>query len=159
MNRLFQVAAGAILVVGSLASGCVSIQMKTASGAPLARQISQSTHCGLTAPGHLLVDKQHQLGRLEALTERSLPLGPIRAIDFSQEHVVFVTLGQKPTGGFSVTLASSQVVDQQLVLTVHITEPEPGSMVTQALTTPCAVIAVTATGWNTIRIVPAERKR
>lgn len=159
MSRFPKVIASSILMAGSLLSGCAINQTETASGAPLARQITQSAHCGLTAAGHLLLENQSQVNRLETLPGRSLPLGPLRKIDFSQEHLVLVTLGQKRTGGFSATLDGSEIVDSQLELTIRTREPEPGTMVTQALTTPCAVIAVAATGWNTIRITSAERNR
>ncbi|HTN33290.1 MAG TPA: protease complex subunit PrcB family protein [Marinobacter sp.] len=159
MSRLFQFLVVTIVMASPLVSGCISTQTKTTSGAPLARQISQSAHCGLTAPGHLHLESRNQVSRLEALPERSLPLDPIKMIDFSQEHVVLVALGQKRTGGFSVTLVGSKIVDQQLELTVLVLGPEPGSLVTQVLTTPCAVIAVTAAGWNTVRILPAEYNR
>ncbi len=159
MNRLFQFLAVVIVIVSPLISGCISTQTETASGASLARQISQSAHCGLTAPGHLYLESRSEVSILETLPERSLPLDPIKMIDFSQEHVVLVALGQKRTGGFSVTLVGSKIVDQQLELTVLVLGPEPESLVTQVLTTPCAVIAVTAAGWNTIRILPAEYNR
>lgn len=148
-----------IAVVGALGTGCAISQTETASGAPLARQIVQSSQCGLTAPGHVHLKNRVDVGRLEALPARSLPLEPLRAVNFDVEHVVLAALGQKPTGGFSITLAGSEIVDKVLELRVKIQEPEPGMMVTQALTTPCAAIAVTATGWDGIRITPVENNR
>ena len=149
--------AGASLLV----AGCATSepQVQTDEGAPLARQISQSSHCGLTAPGHVLLKSETDVGRLEGLQGRTLPLAPLRSVDFERERVVLAALGQKPTGGYSVTLVSSAIEDDTLELVVSIREPQPGMLVTQALTTPCAAIAVTASGWSDIRITPEQNNR
>ncbi|MDY6816855.1 MAG: protease complex subunit PrcB family protein [Pseudomonadota bacterium] len=157
-SRCFSIIlAGASMVV----AGCATSQprVQTDEGAPLARQISQSSHCGLTAPGHLLLKSETDVGRLEGLQGRTLPLAPLRAVDFEREQVVLAALGQKPTGGYSVTLVSSAIEDDTLELSVRIREPQPGVVVTQALTTPCAAIAVTARGWSDIRITPGQDNR
>ncbi|MCM0612767.1 protease complex subunit PrcB family protein [Marinobacter sediminum] len=159
MTRLRQVITSAALAAATLNAGCAVSQTETTAGAPLARQIAQSAHCGLTAPGHVHLKSEADVGRLEALPARNMSLEPLRAIDFESEHVVLAALGQKPTGGFSVTLAGSKIVDERLELAVSVREPEPGMIVSQALTTPCAVIAVTASGWNGIRITPVENNR
>lgn len=147
----------ATLLVGI--TGCAAQQTETASGGPLARQIAQSGHCGLTAPGLVVLADRGDVDRLEALPARNLSLAPLRAVDFNREKVVLVAMGQKSTGGYSVTLAGSRIVDQQLVLSVASRVPDPGTMVTQALTTPCTAIAVTASGWSELRIVEAENNR
>ncbi|MBW0146964.1 protease complex subunit PrcB family protein [Marinobacter arenosus] len=150
---------GVAVLAGVFGAGCAVSQTETASGAPLARQIVQSSNCGLTAPGHVHLKSRSDVDRLEALPGRSLPLAPLREIRFENEHVILAALGQKPTGGYSATLAGSMIDDGVLELTLNIHEPEPGMMVTQALTTPCAAIAVTASGWNDIRITPVKNNR
>ncbi|MCG7198992.1 protease complex subunit PrcB family protein [Marinobacter pelagius] len=152
----FTVAGASLMITGCATS---QPQMQTDDGAPLARQISQSSHCGLTAPGHLLLKSAADVGRLEGLQGRTLPLAPLRAVDFDREHVVLASLGQKPTGGYSATLVSAAIRDDVLELSVRIREPQPGMMVSQALTTPCAAIAVAATGWSDIRITPEQNNR
>lgn len=149
--------AGASMV----AAGCATSQPQTQTdeGAPLARQISQSSQCGLTAPGHVLLRNESDVERLEGLQGRTLPLAPLRAVDFDREHVVLAALGQKPTGGYSVTLVSATIEDDILELSVRIREPQPGTMVSQVLTTPCAAIAVSATGWSDILITPEQNNR
>jgi len=148
-----------LLVATLLASGCASSHTETEEGGPLARQITQSSHCGLTAPGHVHLTSRGDVERLEALPGRNLSLEALKNIEFEREHVVLAAIGQKPTGGYSVTLDSSEIRGRTLELTVRVTEPAPGTMVTQALTTPCAVIAVTADGWKDIQITRAENNR
>lgn len=142
-----------------LASGCASTRSETAEGAPLARQITQSSHCGLTAPGSVHLTSPDEVERLAALPARNLSLAPLKRIEFEREHIILVALGQKSTGGYGVTLSSSKIRNGTLDLTVAVTEPAPGTLVTQALTTPCAVIAVTAEGWSDIQISRSENNR
>ncbi len=148
-----------LIAAGVLSAGCAVSQTETDAGAPLARQVAQSAHCGMTAPGYLHIGTLEDLARLEALPARTLSLQSLRDIDYQREHIVLASIGQKPTGGFGVTLESSEIADGTLQLTIRVTEPVPGTMVTQALTTPCAVIAVAAEGWNDIQITRAENNR
>ena len=158
-NPASRLLVSAVLLSGLLGAGCATSQTETSSGAPLARQLSQSAHCGLADSGYIHLSRASDVDQLEGLPGGSLSLMPLRNIDYGREHVVVVALGQKPTGGYSVTLVSSRIIRSYLELTVDIREPAPGTMVTQALTTPCAAIAVTATGWEGLRITEPENKR
>ena len=148
-----------LLFATLLASGCASSRSETAEGAPLARQITQSAHCGLTAPGYVHLTSREEVQRLEVLPGRNLSLESLKKIEFEREHIVLAAMGQKPTGGYSVTLDASEIRGGTLELRVRVTEPAPGTIVTQALTTPCAIIAVTAEGWDDIQITRAENNR
>ncbi len=159
MTQSIRKAISVVVCASALGAGCAVSQTETQSGAPLARQIAQSAHCGLVAPGHIHLASADEVDRLEALPGRMLPLASLRSVQFGREHVVLAALGQKPTGGFSITLAGAEIIDDELVLAVDIQEPAPGMMVSQALTTPCAAIAVTASGWDDIRIAPVENNR
>lgn len=151
--------AGSLLIAMLMVSGCASSRSETEEGGPLARQITQSAHCGLTAPGQVHLKSREEVQRLETLPGRNLSLESLKNIHFEREHIILAAIGQKPTGGFSVTLDSSEIRSGTLELRVRVTEPAPGTMVTQALTTPCAVIAVTVDGWDDIQITRAENNR
>jgi len=148
-----------LLAATLMLSGCASSRSETAEGGPLARQVTQSAHCGLTAPGHVHLASRQDVQKLEALPGRNLSLEALKTIEFEREHIVLASIGQKPTGGYSVTLDSSEIRGGTLELRVRVAEPAPGTIVTQALTTPCAVIAVTAQGWDDIQITRAENNR
>lgn len=148
-----------LLAATLMLPGCASSRSETAEGGPLARQITQSAHCGLTAPGHVHLASRQDVQKLEALPGRNLSLEALKTIEFEREHIVLASIGQKPTGGYSVTLDSSEIRGGTLELRVRVAEPAPGTIVTQALTTPCAVIAVTAEGWDDIQITRAENNR
>lgn len=84
------------VLVLSLITGCAINRSATADGAPLARQVTESDHCGLTAPGLVYVSSAGDLDKLAQLPSGNLALSMLRAIDFNEEHLVLVGLGQKP---------------------------------------------------------------
>ena len=78
---------------------------------------------------------------------------PAPAIDFKREAVIFIIAGQRPTGGYAVNVKSIALEGDVLVVDAPVTAPSPDSMVTQALTSPFAVVAVdkidaTQVRWN-----------
>lgn len=136
----------------TLVAGCAANRSATADGAPLARQVTESDHCGLTAPGLVYVSNARELDELASLPSGNLALNKLRVIDFEQEHLVLVGLGQKPTGGYGLTLESANIVDDVLELVVTARQPAEDAMVTQALTTPCTVIAISPNDWEQLRV-------
>ncbi|OEY65269.1 protease complex subunit PrcB family protein [Marinobacter sp. X15-166B] len=152
MKKLFIAALATLTVI----AGCATSRTETRSGAPLARQLTASNHCGLTAPGLVYLSTPAGVRHLADLSGQTLALGPLEQLDFSREHLVLVALGQKPTGGYGVTLAQAVIESGELRLTVSVHQPEPGTMVTQALTTPCAVVAVTADDWRKLVVSGPE---
>lgn len=63
-------------------------------------------------------------------------------VDLGVEAVVAVFRGTKPTGGYSVRVSSVRVKAGSVELTVEMRDPPPGSMVTQALTSPYSLVTV-----------------
>jgi hypothetical protein len=135
-----------------MVAGCAVNRSATAEGAPLARQVTESDHCGLTAPGLVYISTASELDRLARLPSGNLSMNQLRALDLEQEHLVLVGLGQKSTGGYGVTLESAEIADDVLELTLNAREPAADAMVTQALTTPCAVIAISPEEWEQLRV-------
>ncbi|MDO6823170.1 protease complex subunit PrcB family protein [Marinobacter sp. 1_MG-2023] len=143
------VAAGALLV------GCAATETaEDEPRAPLVRQVTQSAHCGLTGPGLAYVQTKERLQQLLELPTQNMAVQQLREVDLEQEHLLFVTLGQKPTGGHSLSLASAEVEssDNMLRLTMVVRAPAPGSMAAQVITSPCAVIAIPVGDWSEIRV-------
>lgn len=143
------------LPVVFLLVGCASSDTaEDKPSAPLARQVTQSAHCGLTGPGLAYVQTPERLQQLLELPAQNMAVQQLRQVDLEKEHLLFVTLGEKPTGGYSVSLASASVenTDNVLRLSMAVRAPAPGTMVSQAITSPCVVVAVPATGWPEIRV-------
>lgn len=87
------------------------------------------------------------------------------AVDFDSSLVVFVALGQRPTGGYSVAVASVRRSDGGVIVRYVEREPGPGCMTTQALTAPYQVVKLPVVGGPVrferrveVRSCPAEAR-
>ncbi|MDX1635261.1 MAG: protease complex subunit PrcB family protein [Marinobacter sp.] len=140
------------LVAALAACGSTPSVTVNSKGAPLARQITAADHCGLTAPGLVHIENTSELSKFRQLPQQNLNLPAADTIDFDSEHLLVVGLGQKPTGGYSVTLTSYALHGEELDLGVVVNKPDPQMMVPQVITTPCAVLAISAGGWQTLDV-------
>ena len=75
-------------------------------------------------------------------------------VDFTQNGVLLVAMGQKNTGGYAVDLAASdaEISESILKLSVNWHEPKKGMMVTQALTSPCLLLKVPKARFERIEV-------
>lgn len=145
----------ALAVLASvLLAACASTETppaETETGGPVARQVTASDHCGLTAPGLVYIESRQELEQFKTLPGQNLSL--TNGLNFDREHLVVVGLGRKPTGGHGVTLASSDLHNGVLRLAMEVLEPGPDRIVTQAVTTPCAVVAVSTEDWQALKVI------
>lgn len=73
----------------------------------------------------------------------------------SDETVVAIFLGQRPTGGYGVRVTGASAQGGVLTLTVNLTAPGPGSITTQALTSPWTIVRVPGT-YREVRVVDTQ---
>ena len=140
----------AVVLAAASMAGCAGNPDEVSPEAPPARQITAVGQCGFIEPGLVHMDSRQ---RLEAVTEvRGVGLSVPDSHDFDQEHLLLVAAGRRPTGGYGVALSDARLHNQVLEVTVEVRSPAPDQMVTQALTSPCALLAVTADGWDRIRV-------
>ncbi|HWG84989.1 MAG TPA: protease complex subunit PrcB family protein [Deinococcales bacterium] len=74
-------------------------------------------------------------------------------VNFVDERVVTVFLGQKPTGGYGMTVDSVAVENDVLVVRVNVRTPGAGTIVTQSLTSPFVSIAVSGPPFTSVRVL------
>lgn len=67
---------------------------------------------------------------------------PRPSVDFASESVVILLAGSKPSGGYSVEPRGARLDGNVLVVDAQIKSPPPDAIVTMALTSPWAAIAV-----------------
>jgi hypothetical protein len=60
----------------------------------------------------------------------------VDSIDWKKQMVVIVGDGQKPTGGFSVSITAFKTDGKTLTVSWKLTKPDPGSIQPQIVTTP-----------------------
>ncbi len=63
-------------------------------------------------------------------------------IDFSSASVVFLLMGPRPTGGYSIDLLDVILEGDVLKVLADLREPGPGGIVTQAFTAPHVVLVI-----------------
>jgi hypothetical protein len=80
---------------------------------------------------------------------------PDPPVDFKREGVVAVYMGQRPTGGYGLTLESEDVAVANGVATLVVAfhEPSPGGMVIQVLTSPCLLVRLPKVDVREVRVV------
>lgn len=126
-----------ILMLGLLlASSC-----KTAEEPVKFRTISVGSYSAVTPAGeeaHLALDT----AAYARLWDRLIGRGERSAVDFEAEAAVFLMAGERKTGGYAIEVKGVSVDGETLVVDATVNGPAPGMMVTQALTSPWAVVAV-----------------
>ena len=74
--------------------------------------------------------------------------------DFARESVVILLAGPRNTGGWSVEPRGVSLEGRTLIVDAAIKSPPPDAMVTQAFTSPFAVIAVGTKDFDGVRWTP-----
>jgi hypothetical protein len=122
------------------------------------RILYQDALCGgnRPTPSVTLVAGTDQLKRIfiESKGRMLGPSPPAPLVDFDADHVVFIQMGQKPTGGYGIELAEpyATVNDGEALIRLRWIEPAPGSIVTQILTSPCLIISLPKGAYEKITI-------
>ncbi len=80
------------------------------------------------------------------MTGNQVPQPPLPDVDFNRASVVTVFQGQKATGGYGIAIAGATLEGGTLTVRVTVREPSPGSVTSQALTSPFASVIVTGGG-------------
>ena len=66
----------------------------------------------------------------------------IKPADIDASNFIILNLGEKPTGGFSITIDNVEELDNIVIVTTKETTPELGAMVTQAIAYPYAIVKI-----------------
>lgn len=66
----------------------------------------------------------------------------IKPTDLQNSNFVILNMGQKTSGGYSINVESVVETPTQIIIKVKEMAPEPGGMVTQALTNPFCVVKI-----------------
>ena len=89
-----------------------------------------------------------------AAWQEQIGSGDAPQADFAKESVVLLLAGLRRSGGYSVEPRGVRIEGRTLVVDAEVKTPPPGSMTTQALTSPYAVIAVDTKSFDDVRWTP-----
>ena len=121
------------LATGGVAGGVVS--------APRVRTLVRSSQGGLARPQTLIIEDR---ARLEQVLDRLRLDGDPRVskLDFSQQQVVAVFMGQKPSAGYKLEVARVEDEGDELVVVVNRYRPGPECMTISVVTYPYVLAAI-----------------
>ncbi len=135
----------AILAVLAFAlAACAGAEGGRAPYTLSATQIEADPHCRLRDSGPEAMWIGHA-GKWAAVYPRVIRHAPERElppIDFTRSGVLLVGMGQQPTAGYAVALASSEVevAGSKAIVRVRWTPPPPGAVTAQVITSPCLLV-------------------
>lgn len=68
--------------------------------------------------------------------------GKISTNDVQQSNFIVLNMGEKPTGGYGITVDSVIETEKNIVIKVKEITPEAGAMLTQSITYPYSVVKI-----------------
>jgi len=104
---------------------------------------------GFDGPTYQIVTNETQLLSLWSSAHGSqLTVPPVPRVDFQRETVVALFVGARSSGGYSVSVERVTQENGELYLDVVFGSPAPGSITTQALTSPWVLVRVLRGGYE-----------
>jgi hypothetical protein len=141
-------AAAAVLMLVS----CNSVDTPKASETLKHRIIAEGAH-GRVRGARRQVSYAATDGAYRSLWRAVVGEGEPPAVDFDKEGVLFISTGERPTGGYAVEVKAIRRDGDAIVVDAPVTSPAPDAMVTQALTSPFVVIVIPNVESNDVRWV------
>jgi hypothetical protein len=98
---------------------------------------------GITAPTYQLLRNREEFSTAwNRAHGAALEAPPLPGVDFDRETLLAVFLGPKPTGGYGADVRAVTLEGGDLFIDLVESAPGPGTMVTQALTSPWLLVRV-----------------
>lgn len=66
----------------------------------------------------------------------------IKDTDIESSNFIILNMGEKTSGGYAIGIENVVETDNDIIVTVKETNPEPGAMVTQGFTNPFCVVKI-----------------
>ena len=105
------------------------------------QSISKGYRSGVREPRQAVVRSQAEWLELWRTHSNELYSTPPTVL-FDQEMVVAIFLGEKPTGGYDITITRTERSGDELVIYYQEKVPTPGSMLVQAFTQPFHMVRI-----------------
>lgn len=124
--------------------------------------LHQSTNCGGVTESHWLTSQQQYESIFQTLfrgtisdTKQQLP-----RINFDDNALLLISMGQQRTGGYQVKLASSQLQlsDGRAKVSVSWIMPKSGMVTIQVLTNPCLLLEFPRNNYQFVDVVDQAGK-
>ena len=147
-----------ILVLGACGTGLNPIP--DTSEPVQAQVIYRGIQCPAIQPGIQVIrdaiswtDWQRQRQQMFFLASNE-PEDAAPDLDFGQASVIVISMGQKPTPGYTVDVPEGSVALQGTLLTINTIwqQPPEGAILPQVITSPCIAITVPTVPFSTVTV-------
>lgn len=129
------------IALATLLASAIGCQLQAASEQSI-QVYYRSSQCGISMPTLVLIENQQQWRQL--IPQRKILLGPAApdAPDFDRQSLLLIAAGQKPSGGYQISLLDNKanMVNGELAVSVEI--KSPASMASQQVTSPCLLVSI-----------------
>ena len=129
-----------ILLLMSILFGCGAKTSPTLAGI---KTIDKGEYSGIITREQFVIESQDEWEEFwsrHGSAEFPTPMLP--QVDFSEERVVVVFSGEKPTGGYSIEITKVELDKDEVTIFFEEVSPEPGQPVTEALTQPFHIVKI-----------------
>lgn len=128
-----------LLIIAFTLASCGTVKVATVTSNKLYEMITQQEYGGANIEFYEILSEPAEIKML--LTDPNLK-GKIKTSDLQLANFVILNMGEKSTGGYSIGISTIEETADAIVIKVKKTNPEPESMVTQALTNPFCVVKI-----------------
>lgn len=116
--------------------------------------LKESAYGGRHTESHELIKSEQAFKAIY----KELNIQDVPEVDFDKNNVVVAFMGQKRSGGYSITIEKVTVKDNTALVLVKNTVPEPNTTVTMALTAPYCMALIPKTDNVEVKENPVKMK-
>ena len=120
-------------------ASCGATSSKTSDTNKLYEVLTQQSDGGASIRFFEILSEPNEIKMLQ--NDENLK-NKISANDVHNSNFIILNMGEKATGGYKIGIENAVETDKNIIITVKETNPEAGSMVTQAFTTPFCVVKI-----------------
>ena len=128
-----------ISLFAAVLASCSSASIKTTDANKLYEVLTQQSNGGASIRFFEILSEPSEIKMLQ--NDDTLK-HKVSALDVQNANFVILNMGEKTTGGYSIGIENVVETDSNIIITVKETNPDPGSMVTQAFTMPFCVVKI-----------------
>lgn len=126
-------------LLGLILVSCGASSTKKSNGKPLYEVLTQQNDGGANIRFFEILTEPNEISMLQ--NDDNLK-DKIKPIDIQNSNFIILNMGEKMTGGYTIGIESAVETDQNIIITVKETVPEPGANVTQVITNPFCVVKI-----------------
>src|SRR6187399_290457 len=97
------------------------------------RELAKGGFSGIQRPTQLVVTNKQQWEKVWTEHSAGRTQQPLPEVNFEKETVIFVTLGQKRTGGYTIKIDAAEKSGDKIIVHTSSKGPAKGAMTTQAI--------------------------